>query len=192
MSFIMKIYFVLIASLLTISQLSVAVEEIPAQMQEILDQPQFQHAFWGVFVKDLDTGKVLYDLNSNKLFSPGSTTKLFTVAALLHAFGDNYRFKTPLYSTQPIRDGKLNGDLVIVGQGDLTMGGRQPNPIPLLLQNSTTFMLTIIPGVSLNIQKIPLQLSIAWPHKPMKKGFENFMGTLSLMIASLKPMKKEA
>jgi len=51
-----------------------------------------------MYVKDLQTGEVLYDLNSNKLFSPASTTKLFSVEALLQAYGDDYRFKTPVYA----------------------------------------------------------------------------------------------
>jgi serine-type D-Ala-D-Ala carboxypeptidase/endopeptidase (penicillin-binding protein 4) len=145
----MKIHSLLTAALLTTSQMSVAVEEIPTQMQEIMDQSRFQHAFWGIYVKDLDTEEVLYDLNSNKLFSPGSSTKLFTVAALLHAFGDNYRFNTPLYSTQSIRDGKLQGDLVIVGQGDLTMGGRQSDPNTISFTRLDHTYANDIPGVSL-------------------------------------------
>lgn len=79
----------------------------------------------GIYVKDIQTGEVLYDFNSDKLFSPGSTSKLFTMAALLHTFGDDYRFKTPVYASGKIENGQLQGNLILVAQGDLTMGGRQ-------------------------------------------------------------------
>lgn len=173
----MKIHSLLTVALLAISRMSMAVEEIPTQMQEILDQPQFQHAFWGILVKDLDTSEVLYDLNSNKLFSPGSTTKLFTVAALLHAYGDNYRFKTPLYSTQPIREGKLNGDLIIVGQGDLTMGGRQTDPNTIAFTRLDHTYANEIPGVSLTPED-PLTAFNSLAKQAYEKGLRELRGNV--------------
>lgn len=155
--------------------MSIAVEQIPAQMQEIMNQPRFQNAFWGVYVKDLDSGEVLYDQNSNKLFSPGSTTKLFTVAALLNAFGDNYRFKTPLYATQPIRDGKLEADLVIVGQGDLTMGGRQSDPNTITFTKLDHIYANDIPGVSLTPED-PLTAFNALAKQAYEKGLRELYG----------------
>lgn len=105
-----------------------AAEKGPSdEMLKIMNQPKYDHAIWGMYVKDIQTGEILYDLNSNKLFSPASTTKLFSVEALLHAYGDDYRFKTPIYAVGQIKDGILQGNLILVAQGDLTMGGRQPN-----------------------------------------------------------------
>ncbi len=98
---------------------------IPQEILKIMQQPKYKHANWGIFVKDGETQQVLYDLNSIQLFLPGSTTKLFSVAALLHAYGDRYRFKTPVFAFGKIKDGTLEGDLVLVAQGDLTLGGRQ-------------------------------------------------------------------
>lgn len=103
-------------------------EPIPQNMQKIMDLKKYAHAFWALHVKDLETGKIYYDLNSEKMFSPASTTKLFSTAALLHAYGDDYRFVTPIVATADIKNGELKGDLVLIGQGDLTFGGRQPNP----------------------------------------------------------------
>ena len=99
--------------------------KLPEDIQKIMDKPKYEHSIWGLYVKDAKTGEILYDLNSNKLFQPGSTTKLFTVAALLHAYGYDYRFKTPVYATGKIQNGRLTGNLILVAQGDLTMGGRQ-------------------------------------------------------------------
>ena len=107
--------------------LQAAEKELPEKMLRIMRQPKYEHATWGIYVKDAETGKVLYDLNSDKMFLPASTTKLFTTAALLHAYGDDYRFKTPVYAFGPIKNGHLDGQLILVAQGDLTMGGRQIN-----------------------------------------------------------------
>jgi len=117
----------LILALGTIFTLSAANQELPKEMQKIMNQPKYMHAIWGVYVKDLQTNKVILDLNGNKLFSPASTTKLLSVTALLQAFGDDYRFKTPVYATQKIQEGLLTGNLILVAQGDLIMGGREKN-----------------------------------------------------------------
>lgn len=137
------------AALVTFSSFCLATETIPQNMQQIMNQPKYEHAIWGIYAKDLETGQVLFDLNANKLFSPASTTKLLTIAALLHAFGDDYRFTTPVYSTRPIKDGKLDGDLVLIAQGDLTMGGRQPNPNTLSFTKLDHTIANEVPGVIL-------------------------------------------
>lgn len=98
---------------------------LPENMLKIMHQPKYLHSNWGILVKDLNSGKILYDLNGEKMVLPASTTKLFSVAALLHAFGDDYRFKTPVFAVGKIENGRLDGNLVLVAQGDLVMGGRQ-------------------------------------------------------------------
>lgn len=98
---------------------------LPEAMQKIMQQEKYKHAHWGVLARDVKTKEILFELNSNQLFLPASTTKLFSVAALLQAYGDTYRFKTPLFAIGKIHEGRLDGDLILVGQGDLTMGGRQ-------------------------------------------------------------------
>ena len=50
-----------------------------------------------VSVKNLSTGEVVYDLNSDKLVPPASTQKLVTLAAALDTLGTDYAFKTSLY-----------------------------------------------------------------------------------------------
>lgn len=90
-----------------------------------MQQEKYQHATWGFYLKDSVTDQVIYDLNSDKMFLPASTTKLFSSAALLNAYGADYRFKTPVYALGTIEGDRLTGDLVLVAQGDLTFGGRQ-------------------------------------------------------------------
>ncbi|HEX3530793.1 MAG TPA: D-alanyl-D-alanine carboxypeptidase/D-alanyl-D-alanine-endopeptidase [Thermoanaerobaculia bacterium] len=94
-------------------------------IQPILSRPEFRHAFWGIAFLDLDTGETLYELNADKLFTPGSTTKLLTEGTALALLGPDYRFTTRIYRTGPVAaNGVLNGDLVLVASGDPNLSGR--------------------------------------------------------------------
>ncbi|MFD0532242.1 D-alanyl-D-alanine carboxypeptidase [Kitasatospora arboriphila] len=89
----------------------------------ILDKPIYAHAQWGVLEED-PQGGVLHELQSDKFFIPGSVAKLFTVSGTWHALGGDHRFTTPVHAVGT-RDGAgLHGDLVLVAQGDLALGGR--------------------------------------------------------------------
>lgn len=52
-----------------------------------------------VSVKEVTTGNVLYELNSDKPVCPASTLKAITIAASLNELGEDYNFKTGLYKT---------------------------------------------------------------------------------------------
>ena len=86
--------------------------------------PKFRHAHWGILAVDIESGETLFELNSEHLFAPASTTKLFSVATALDEFGSEFRFQTPVIARGKIVDGRLNGDLILVASGDLTLGGR--------------------------------------------------------------------
>ncbi len=122
---------------------------IPEAMNKIMSQEKYAHASWGIYVKDSKTGAELIELNSDKMFLPASTTKLFSVEALLSTYGDDYRFKTPVYAFGTIQDGILNGNLVLVGQGDLTFGGRQQNPDLISFTKLDHIVANSVPGVIL-------------------------------------------
>ncbi|HUE75170.1 MAG TPA: D-alanyl-D-alanine carboxypeptidase, partial [Pirellulaceae bacterium] len=101
-----------------------AEDALTKRIDELNGQPRFKHAHWGILFVDLKTGEVVYEHNADKLFAPASTTKLYTVATALDALGADYRFETPLKHTGTRDNGTINGDLILVASGDLTMGGR--------------------------------------------------------------------
>jgi D-alanyl-D-alanine carboxypeptidase/D-alanyl-D-alanine-endopeptidase (penicillin-binding protein 4) len=95
------------------------------RIEEVIDAPMFQQAHWGILIAELQTGRTLYARDADKLFVPASVTKLFSVAAALDALGADYRFETPVFVHGEIdAAGRLQGDLVLVASGDLTLGGR--------------------------------------------------------------------
>src|SRR5439155_1562730 len=55
---------------------------------------------------------------------PASVTKLYSCAAALVFLGPDYKFETPVYRRGPVVEHRLQGDLIVVAQGDLTLGGR--------------------------------------------------------------------
>src|SRR5215472_397935 len=64
------------------------------RIDAILAQPDLSRGYWGIEIRSLATGEVLYALNPDKLFTPASNTKLFTTAAALALIGPEYTFET--------------------------------------------------------------------------------------------------
>jgi D-alanyl-D-alanine carboxypeptidase/D-alanyl-D-alanine-endopeptidase (penicillin-binding protein 4) len=79
---------------------------------------------WGVLAYSLDRRQRLIDINAQALFVPASTTKLVSAAAAYETVGWDYRFETTLWAAGPIVDGVLQGDLIVVGSGDPSIGSR--------------------------------------------------------------------
>lgn len=95
-----------------------------AVLDSVFDDTAFAHAHWGVDVRRLDTGETVYRRNAEKMFIPASNMKLVTGAAVLQALGPEFRYRTRVEASGPVRDGILRGDLVIRGAGDPTVSER--------------------------------------------------------------------
>lgn len=101
------------------------VAELQREVAAHISQPKFDAALWGLKVVALESGKVIFEHNSQKLFSPASNSKLYTVALALDRLGPDYRIKTSLYAAaKPSSSGVLKGDLIIFGRGDPTINAR--------------------------------------------------------------------
>lgn len=66
----------------------------------------------------VSTGKVLYSLNAQNALAPASTTKLLLSTALLSKLSPSFRMQTRFYRSAPLINGVVNGDLIVVGDGD--------------------------------------------------------------------------
>lgn len=96
----------------------------PARIRSVMDRPAFAHAHWGLEVLDIASGRVLMSHNGDRLFVPGSTTKVVTMATALATLGPDHRFRTRVVRTGPIVGGIVQGDLVLVAAGDPNLSGR--------------------------------------------------------------------
>ena len=103
-------------------------QDLTTALAAIENLPQYDHATWGYQVLDQKTGQVLASQNAQSMFDPGSTMKLYSTATALRLYGPNYRFTTPAYRQGTVNGSTLDGNLVLVGSGDLSLGLRdEPN-----------------------------------------------------------------
>jgi D-alanyl-D-alanine carboxypeptidase/D-alanyl-D-alanine-endopeptidase (penicillin-binding protein 4) len=100
------------------------VAQLQSDITSATHAPGVQRAAWGVVVHSLDRDERLFELNPRTLLVPASAAKLVAVATAADAVGWNFTYETTVRGTGPIADGVLQGDLLIVGSGDPTIGGR--------------------------------------------------------------------
>ena len=58
------------------------------------------------------------------MFIPGSTAKLLSISGAWQTLGPDSRIRTPVYGQGSRTKTSLDGDLILVGAGDITFGGR--------------------------------------------------------------------
>lgn len=72
----------------------------------------------GFIVADARTGLILEGHHADVPLPPASVAKAVTATYALSSLGSDYRFSTRLVATGPVQNGRLNGDLLLVGSGD--------------------------------------------------------------------------
>ncbi|MBZ5528883.1 MAG: D-alanyl-D-alanine carboxypeptidase/D-alanyl-D-alanine-endopeptidase [Acidobacteriia bacterium] len=94
--------------------------------EKIVEGPAGAKAAWGILVVDGETGATLYEKNADRYFVPASNMKLFATALALERLGKGYRFHTTLETRGTLtKQGRLRGDLALVGRGDPNLSGRK-------------------------------------------------------------------
>ncbi len=71
-----------------------------------------------IVVQDIAGGRPLLAVNPAAPMNPASTMKLVTTYAGLELLGPAFKWRTEAYLGGPLRDGVLEGDLALKGQGD--------------------------------------------------------------------------
>jgi len=86
------------------------------------DDPQLNYGLAGICVLDASNGQAIFEKNSRIGLAPASTQKIITSIAAYESLGSNFRYTTRLGYTGKIVNGVLEGDLIIEGSGDPTLG----------------------------------------------------------------------
>ncbi len=78
-------------------------QDLTRSIEQEIQNPQWQQGQWGIVIRDLTSGEVLYNHQGEKLFLVASNVKLTTVAAALDYWGANHTFVTTLSARSPDR-----------------------------------------------------------------------------------------
>ncbi len=99
-------------------------QQIPAEATAIMETDPYTAARWSYLVVDPETDEVIYSNQADTFMFLASQTKHFTVGTVFNDLGVDRKVTTPVYATAAPAGGTLTGDLVLVGSGDLALGGR--------------------------------------------------------------------
>lgn len=75
----------------------------------------------GIYIRDINSGKVITSINADTVFVPASITKSLTCASVLSQLPPDYRFTTKISTEGNVVRGVLNGNLMIRCSGDATI-----------------------------------------------------------------------
>lgn len=109
------------------AQSSTLSAQLDAATKKLLANSQLAHASVGIAVIDVESGRLLKSVNPSTSIIPASLMKVVTTATALDVFGEEFRFTTELCHTGTVTNGVLNGDLLIIGGGDPSLGGGRPD-----------------------------------------------------------------
>jgi D-alanyl-D-alanine carboxypeptidase/D-alanyl-D-alanine-endopeptidase (penicillin-binding protein 4) len=153
---------------------------------EIFNDTLFSHAHWGVLIKSLENGNVIYERNSDKMFMPASNEKIPTAAAALTKLGPDFRFETVIGYDGSIIDSVLNGDLILVGDGDPTISDRIYEKTTTLFERwADSLRILGIDSINGNIigddNKFDnVHIGFGWPHSGLDYWYSAEFGALQL------------
>ena len=108
----------LLLALMLIAAPAIAVDELPVGVRNALQVRQVPADTLSIHVEDLETGEVVLAWNAEVQRNPASTMKLLTTLVARAILGPAYRWKTDGFARGEIRDGQLDGDLLLKGYGD--------------------------------------------------------------------------
>ncbi len=95
-----------------------ATPELPRPVRDALRAAAVPAAGVAVLVQEVGAARPTLSMNAGKAMNPASVMKLVTTFAALELLGPAYRWKTEAYVSGALRDGVLEGDLVLKGYGD--------------------------------------------------------------------------
>src|SRR5438093_6876230 len=103
------------------------------EIDRLIDESGLAQARWGVVVKSMADGRLLYSRNGDKLFTPASNMKIYTTAVALDLLGADYRWRTSVYAGKQVdASGTLEGDLILYGRGAPDVDSFRKDGLPAL------------------------------------------------------------
>lgn len=91
---------------------------LPVEVRAALQRARVPESAVAVAIEEAGSGAVVLRHQTQQPMNPASLAKLLTTYAALDTLGPAWAWLTPVYFTGPVREGVLEGDLVIKGSGD--------------------------------------------------------------------------
>jgi len=112
-----------IALYTTLSFAQTTAQKLERAYQNLVNDEQVKYAITSLCVLDANTGKVIFANNENIGLATASTLKTITSATAFYTLGKDFRYETKLsYTGKITSDGTLQGNIIITGSGDPTLG----------------------------------------------------------------------
>lgn len=96
--------------------------QTPLPVKQLLKAPYMKGATLSLAVKEIESGKIVYNYEAERQVTPASVMKIVTTATALEILGETYRYPTSLEYDGQITGNTLHGNLYIKGSGDPTLG----------------------------------------------------------------------
>jgi serine-type D-Ala-D-Ala carboxypeptidase/endopeptidase (penicillin-binding protein 4) len=95
---------------------------LPAPLRDVIAGAGLPLSCFGLQVQAVDDAALpLAALNAEQAYQLASTTKVVTALAALDLLGSQYRWRTYAFLGGPLVEGRLLGDLLIIGGGNATL-----------------------------------------------------------------------
>lgn len=92
---------------------------------EFLQHNALKNASIGFYAFNLSDNQVIINHNGDLALVPASSLKLITTATALEVLGEAHRFTTTISYSGEIKNGVLNGNIIIKGGGDPALGSHR-------------------------------------------------------------------
>lgn len=115
-------HFLILFILTQISCAQTRLPDIESAYAKFEKDSQLKYGLSSLTVMNVKTGEVVFSKNGSIGLAPASTLKTITSISSYYLLGSDFKWETTLGYTGSIVNGTLNGDLIITGGGDPTLG----------------------------------------------------------------------
>ena len=99
--------------------------ELPATVTEALKKSGIPQQNVAIYVQAVESNSPILSHNADKSMNPASVMKLVTTNAALDLLTPAYRWKTEVYREGSVKNGVLDGNLIIKGYGDPSFNAQE-------------------------------------------------------------------
>jgi D-alanyl-D-alanine carboxypeptidase/D-alanyl-D-alanine-endopeptidase (penicillin-binding protein 4) len=97
-------------------------QKLNKAIEQLQLDSQCQYASISLTVIDVNSGREVFSANPNLGLATASTLKTITTITALNVLGKDFKYQTQVGYSGSITNGVLNGDIIIKGAGDPTLG----------------------------------------------------------------------